>query len=114
MSRSPARGSRVLALLAGLAFLVAACTPTLDQATGIVVAVDSPALGQVDGFELLSDGETLAFDTRELEFREAFPSAHIGEHMRLSEPIRVAYRRDGDRLVVTQLDDAGGGGLHDD
>ena len=112
MSRGPARRNRVLGTFTGVALVVAACAPTLDQATGIVLSVDSPAIGQVDGFELLADDERLTFDTSTLEFREAFPAAHIADHMRISEPIRVTYRRDGDRLVVTQLDDADDRGRH--
>lgn len=113
MRRGPARGVGRLRLVAAAIIALAAvmtvvaCEPTLEQATGIVTSVDSPALGRVDGFELLTpDGERLRFDTRELTFRPEFPAAHIGEHQRLSEPIEVTYRRDGDRLLVTSLDDA--------
>jgi hypothetical protein len=88
--------------------LVSACSPGPSQETGVVVSVDSPALGQVDGFELLTEeGTVLAFDTTELTFDPDFPASHIAEHQVLGEPIRVTYRADGERRVVTELDDAG-------
>ncbi len=84
-----------------------ACQPTLDQAIGVVYDIDSPSLGRVDGFELLTgDGQILTFDTSELPFQPEFPAAHLSEHQALGDPIRVTFRRAGDRLVVTDLDDA--------
>jgi hypothetical protein len=81
--------------------------PDLLEATGIVLSVDSPALGQVHGFVLLTpEGEQLAYDTSELAFDPAFPVSHIAEHQMTSEPVRVTYVVEGDRLVVRQLGDA--------
>ena len=96
-------------MLAAMALVsMAACEPTLEQRVGIVYSVDSPALGQVDSFELLApDGRFLTFDTTELRFRAGVPAAHLSEHQVLSDPIEVTYRTEGDRLIVTQLDDAG-------
>jgi hypothetical protein len=94
-----------MALAAVLATAIA-CEPTLHQETGVVISVDSPALGRVDSFQLLDlDGQTLTFDTTELEFRTEFPAPHLSEHQIIGDRIVVTYRRDGDRLVVTQLDD---------
>jgi len=85
---------------------VVACEPTLQQETGIVVGVDSPVLGRVDSFELLTlDGETLTFDTTGLEFRSEFPTPHLSEHQIIGDRIVVTYKLDGERLVATQLDD---------
>jgi hypothetical protein len=85
---------------------VVACQPTLQQATGVVIDVDSPALGRVDSFELLTvDGERLTFDTSTMAFRPEFPAPHLAEHRVIGDHIVVTYKRDGDRLVVTQLDD---------
>ena len=61
----------------------------------------------MDGFELLTTaGDIVTFDTSELRFRPEFPAAHLSEHQVLGDPIEVTYRTEGDRLVVTQLDDA--------
>jgi hypothetical protein len=82
-------------------------TPGASQTTGVVLGVDSPALGQVDGFELLTEeGTVLAFDTSELAFDPDFPASHVTEHQVLGDPVKVTYRADGDRLVVTRLEDA--------
>ena len=100
------RPARLLALLVTGALMVGACQPTLQQETGIVIEVDSPGLGRVDSFELLTlDGQRLVFDTTELEFRADFPAPHLAEHKVIGDHIVVTYKTDGDRLVVTQLDD---------
>ena len=101
---------RAPAVLLGLVVLlvVVACQPTLQRSTGIVVSIDSPTLGRVDGFELLStDGERLVFDTSELEFRAEFPAPHLAEHQVIGDRIVVTWKQDADRRLVTQLDDAG-------
>lgn len=86
---------------------VVACEPTLEQETGIVVDINAPTFGRVDDFELLTlDGERLTFDTTELAFRPEFPAPHLAEHRALGDRIVVTYKRDGERLVATQLDDA--------
>jgi hypothetical protein len=108
-SRAAHRRRRAgIIVLMGLAVvLLLACQPTLQQQTGIVLSVDSPTLGRVDSFELLNvDGEVLTFDTRELRFRPEFPAPHLAEHQVLGDRIVVTYRTEGDRLIVTQLDDA--------
>jgi hypothetical protein len=94
----------------GLAVLVmgnvVACEPTLRQQTGVVIEVDSPALGRVDSFGLLTpEGEVLLFDTTEMRFRAEFPASHLNEHKVLGDSIVVTYKQDGERRVVTQLDD---------
>ena len=95
-----------MTLAAGAILLVVACQPTLQQETGIVLSVDSPSLGQVDGFELLTgDGEIVTFDTSELRFRQEFPAPHLSEHQMLGDRIVVTYKTEGARLLVTQLDD---------
>lgn len=111
MARAPVAHRRavalpVVALLVSVALI--ACEPTLQQETGVVIHVDSPALGRVDSFDLLdTSGEVVTFDATELEFRPEFPAPHLSEHQVLGDRIVVTYKTVGDRLVVTQLDDAG-------
>jgi hypothetical protein len=106
-----ATGLSVLVLLAMT--LICACTPALQQASGVVIDIDSPALGRVDSFQLLtSDGERLTFDTTQMTFRAEFPAAHLAEHRVLGSRIVVTYKEDGGDLVVTQLDDAPEGPGH--
>ena len=97
---------RGLLLALTCAATVLACEPTLQQETGVVIDIDSPTLGRVDSFVLLNgDGERLTFDTSELEFRSEFPAPHLAEHRVLGDRIVVTYKSDGDRRIVTQLDD---------
>jgi hypothetical protein len=99
------RLARAVATLV-LVVTAAACAPSLQTASGLVTRVDSPAIGQVDAFELrTTDGRTLSLDTTELEFRPEFPAAHLAEHQRSASPVTVTYRQEGDRLIVTRLDD---------
>jgi hypothetical protein len=98
--------SGVLALVAAIGVALVACAQPLESETGLVISVDSPSLGRVDGFELRTDdGEVLTFDTTEMEFQPAFPAAHVGDHQRMAEPVRVTYRRDGERRIVVRLAD---------
>lgn len=109
MGPGPVRGRRRLGVLFGVTLLTMvalACEPTLQQETGVVLRVDSPSLGRVDSFDLATtDGQILTFDTSSLEFRPEFPASHLTEHRAIGDRIVVTYKRDGDRLVVTQLDD---------
>jgi len=99
------RGRAAVLTAVVLAVLVG-CQPTLQQETGIVLSVDSPALGRVDSFELLNEeGDVLTFDTSTLRFRPEFPAPHLSEHQVLADRIVVTYRLEGDRRIVTQLDD---------
>ena len=101
--------SRLLALVAALMLggvVLVACEPTLRQASGVVMEVDSPSLGQVDAFELrTTEGKSLLFDTSELRFRPEVPASHLLEHRLIGDTITVTYKQEGDRLMVTQLDD---------
>ena len=113
MPRAPlarVRAGLVLRLVLGTivtASVLVACEPTLEQEQGIVISIDSPALGRVDSFELLTPtGATYDFDTTELAFRPEFPASHLAEHRVLGDTIVVTYKQDGPRRIVTQLDDA--------
>jgi hypothetical protein len=77
---------------------------------GVVVAVDSPSLGQVNAFALqLPDGEAFDFEMGQLENPTEFSPSHLSEHMATSAPIRVFYRLEGDTPVVYRLEDAPAG-----
>ena len=100
------RALSLMVAVSSLAGVTVACEPTLQQQSGVVIAVDSPALGRVDTFRLLTPvGEILEFDTTEMEFRAEFPASHLNEHKVLGDRIEVTFKLDGDRRVVTQLDD---------
>lgn len=95
-----------------LVVLLAACGggDTLRTETGIVVAIESRGLGEVDGFTLrTSDGRELDFDTTGTRFDAAgFPPDHLQEHRALAEPVKVTYQAKDGRNAVVKLEDAGG------
>jgi len=106
VARRAAGLTRLAVAVALVLGLLVACSDALQQATGRVMSVDSPAFGRVDGFVLATDDGQLTFDTSELAFQPEFPAVHLNEHRMLGSPVVVTYRRDGERLVVTKLDDA--------
>jgi hypothetical protein len=74
---------------------------------GVVIAVDSPSLGQVNGFALqTTDGSAFDFFMGTLENPSDFSPGHLTEHMATSSPIRVFYRIEGGKPVVYRLEDA--------
>jgi hypothetical protein len=104
-----ARGGLTTAVAAlAVAAFVAGCEPPLRTETGLVLRVDSPSLGRVDGFSLRTDdGRVVEFDTRSLRFDQGgFPAAHLSEHQASAERVRVTYRVSDGRNVVVRLADA--------
>lgn len=74
--------------------------------TGVVVAVDSPSLGQVRDFVLrLADGSTVTLAVGQLENATKFPPSHLVEHMASSQPIRAYYRLENGTPVAYRLED---------
>ena len=73
---------------------------------GVVLHVDSPGLGQVTDFTLLTGGRQVLFTMGTLEDPLDFPAAHLAEHVASSEPVRVYFRVEGSSLVVYRLEDA--------
>ena len=77
---------------------------------GVVVAVDSPALGQVRGFALrTSDGALFDLQLGQLENATDFSPSHLAEHMASSQPILAYYRLEAGKPVVYRLEDAPAG-----
>ncbi len=101
---------RTLVAVIGLALgvmSIAACEPTLSQATGLVTDVQQPSLTSVEGFVLhTADGRSIEFSTRTTRFDMDFPVQHLAEHMALAEPITVTYKVVDDRNEVVKLADA--------
>jgi len=77
-----------------------------SPARGIVLHVDSPSLGKVTDFTLLTDDNTqVVFKVGVIENGAAFPAAHLTEHMAASQPVLVYFRVEGADLVVYRLED---------
>jgi hypothetical protein len=91
------------------AFPLAGCSAAAEQtATGVVISVDSPTLGQVNGFTLRKEnGETLVFTVGAVDQGEgAFPPQHLTEHQANGEPITVTYVVKDGKNVAMKLTDA--------
>lgn len=102
--------SRVL-LMAAAVLLVTACAPAERSAEGIVTAIDTLGLSQVQGFTLRTeDGRSLHLTISDGTDLGAggFPPDHLREHMATASGVAVVYRTEGDTLVAIQLTDAAG------
>lgn len=101
------RGSVWLALLVAISLGVVGCESGTATVRGVVVAVDAPTPTDVRGFTLRTDdGELLGFRVGRLEVvGDAFPAAHLREHLRTLVPIIVVYRiEDGARVAIRLAD----------
>jgi hypothetical protein len=68
----------------------------------------SPAPTKVKGFTLLTTaGDTLTFVLGELDNAADFPPDSLYDRMSTEDPIRVDFTVDGDKLIVTHIEDAG-------
>ncbi len=108
--------SRLIVALAA-AVALAGCRPTISASppiasptspiVGVVIDVESSGLNKVSSFELRTDdGTTYTFEIGALENAAEFPPGHLREHMATSSPVRVFFESEGDRLLVTRLEDA--------
>ena len=108
------RLAAILMLLAAVA--VAGCRPAVSASptvappsspiVGVVIDVESSGLNEVSSFVLRTDdGTTYTFEIGDLENAAEFPPGHLREHMATSSPVRVFFDVDGDRLLVTRLED---------
>lgn len=95
-------------LVVAVGAVVVGCETGTATARGVVVAVDAPTATDVRGFTLRTDdGRLLTFRVGRLEITgDAFPAAHLREHLRTLVPIVVAYRVENGELVAIRLADA--------
>ena len=70
--------------------------------------VDSTSPAEVRAFTLRTEGgEQVTFEVGPLDLPAgAFPASHLQEHLATAEPVRVEYRREGERLIAVALFDA--------
>jgi hypothetical protein len=109
-------GAALLAIVAFYAYLLWAswtcsCEPVPSfppsPVVGVVVSVDTPSLGKVNGFALrLADGSTLTLKVGVLENATQFSPSHLLAHEATSVPIRAFYRLQNGAPVVYRLEDA--------
>ena len=74
---------------------------------GVVISVDTPSLGKVNGFDLrLADGSTVSLKVGVLENATEFSPSHLSEHQATSVRVRAFYRLEHGVPVVYRLEDA--------
>lgn len=113
MAISTSGRSLLLGLLAVLAIglpIGFVLTQPPSSATGIVVAIRHDGPLSVSSFDLRTiDGQILTFDVGPLDLgSQGFDAAHLTVHLATSQPVKVSYRHEGDRMVATRLSDAPG------
>ena len=103
----------IVALLAVAAIVVSTVAqPPRQTETGVVIAVDSTSLTDVQGFTLRTpDGRTVTFTLGPLENASQFAPGHLNEHVATAVPVLVTYRDENGQRVVVRLEDAPGGSL---
>lgn len=101
-----AGGLLALVLVAGVA--LAACGSSGKVAEGIVTDITESSLTDVTGFTLREkDGTEVQFTVGQLELDgNAFNAGHLQVHRLSAQPIAVAYREEGGKLVAYRLVDA--------
>jgi hypothetical protein len=100
--------ARLAALAIAAALLSTACGPSGKVAEGIVVDVRASGPLAASGFTLRTkSGEQLVFAVGTLELDgNAFPAEHLQSHRLSAQPVAVAYREEGGKLVAYRLVDA--------
>jgi len=97
-----------LGVAAAIAFLVAACSGTLQTASGIVLQVTGTSVSDISSFVLrTNDGTLITFEVGPVTFdQQSFPPEHLREHQRLALPVLVTYQVQNGQDVALKLEDA--------
>ena len=103
--------SRTVVLVAGLALVgvvaVVIAAPRTSVATGVVVAVDSRSLTDVDAFTIrTAEGRTIDFAVGALQDGAEFPPGHLVEHIVSGVPVVVTYRDEAGTHMAIRIVDA--------
>jgi hypothetical protein len=105
----------VVLVFSVLANAACACTPPLptpppippSPVVGVVVRIDSPSLGVVNEFDLLTpSGQTVTLAMGVLENAQQFSPSHLATHEATGVPVRAFYRLQDGRPFVYRLEDA--------
>ena len=101
--------ARTLSLAVLLVVAATACDRSGEEErvrviTGVVVHIDSQALGSIDDFTVRREGRNLEISVIE-DTDFAFAPGHLQEHLATSEPVRVEVKRENDRLVALRVED---------
>jgi hypothetical protein len=85
--------------------------------TGVVIAVDQPTQGDIEGFTLRAvSGQTLMFEIGVLDMDhdgDDLPPAQLAVYMRTGESIRVTFQLVQGVMVTTELENGSAGASPD-
>jgi hypothetical protein len=102
-------GLAIAALALGYVAISAFCQAPRKTETGLVTAVDSTGLTNVQGFTIRTDdGRTVAFKIGVLENGIQFPPGHLLEHRATGVKVVVTYRQENGEMVAVRIEDAPG------
>jgi hypothetical protein len=102
---------RLVFLLLGT-LLLAACggdgseeaqSPT--EITGVIVGIDSEALGEVESFDL-KNGDTIHTLYVDPTIEYSFPLGHLHEHLETAQPVACKVEERDGKLYAQTIDDA--------
>jgi hypothetical protein len=102
-------GLAIAALALGYVAISAFGQAPRKTETGLVTAVDSTGLTNVQGFTIRTDdGRTVAFKIGVLENGIQFPPGHLLEHRATGVKVVVTYRQENGEMVAVRIEDAPG------
>jgi hypothetical protein len=75
------------------------------EVTGVIVSIDSEALGEVESFDL-KDGDTIHTLYIDPTIEYAFPLGHLHEHLETAQPVNCKVEERDGKLYAQTIDDA--------
>ena len=76
-----------------------------DEVTGVIVSIDSEALGEVESFDL-KDGDTIHTLYIDPTIEYTFPLGHLHEHLETAQPVKCKIEERDGKLYAQTIDDA--------
>ena len=75
------------------------------EVTGVIVGIDSEALGEVESFDL-KDGDTIHTLYIDPTIEYSFPLGHLHEHLETAQPVKCKVEERDGKLYAQTIDDA--------
>jgi hypothetical protein len=76
-----------------------------DEITGVIVAIDSERLGEVDSFDV-KDGDTITTLYIDPDIEYPFPLGHLHEHLETAQPVKCDVEFLDGKLYARTIEDA--------
>ena len=76
-----------------------------SEITGVIVSIDSEALGEVESFDL-KDGDTIHTLYIDTAIEYPFPLGHLHEHLETAQPVKCKVEERDGKLYAQTIDDA--------